>query len=300
MRSKFWIVAVVALFLSMLGVGYFLRSGVSAPALESAPVSIAPVPVPEPVPAHEVIGASVQGRPIDAYRYGDGMTHLLFVGGVHGGYEWNSVALAYAFMDYLDANPSVIPAGITVSVIPSLNPDGVYKVIGKDGRFAIEDVPMETDHSPGRFNAHDVDLNRNFDCKWKPESMWRSKVVSAGTEPFSEPEAAALRDFVAKEKPDAVIFWHSKANSVYASECEGGILPATLGMMNAYANASGYTPVRTFDSYAVSGDAEGWLASIGIPAITVELKTHEAIEWDKNLAGVKALFELYTKEEVPL
>jgi hypothetical protein len=63
--------------------------------------------------------------------------------------------------------------------------------------------------------------------------------------------------------------------------------------MDTYANASGYPPVDSFSAYEVTGDAEGWLASIGIPAITVELKTHDAIEWERNLAGIQALFSLY-------
>ena len=50
--------------------------------------------------AHAVIGTSVEGRTIDAYTYGDGDTNLLFVGGIHGGYEWNSVLLAYEMMDH--------------------------------------------------------------------------------------------------------------------------------------------------------------------------------------------------------
>ena len=37
---------------------------------------------------------------------------------------------------------------------------------------------------------------------------------------------------------------------------------------------------------------DGWLASIGVPAITVELSSHESVDWDKNLAGVKALLML--------
>ncbi len=63
--------------------------------------------------------------------------------------------------------------------------------------------------------------------------------------------------------------------------------------MNAYAKASGYAAVPAFTSYPVTGDAEGWLASIGIPAITVELRTHQTVEWEQNLAGVKALFAHY-------
>ena len=63
--------------------------------------------------------------------------------------------------------------------------------------------------------------------------------------------------------------------------------------MNAYSRASGYPAVKSFDAYETSGDAEGWLASIGIPTVAVELKTHETIEWEQNLAGVMALFEYY-------
>jgi len=261
---------------------------------------VVPTPIVKEVPEYKVIGKSVEGRNIESFTYGegDGDKHLLFVGGIHGGYEWNSVLLAYGAMDYLKANPTSIPSNMTVTIIPSANPDGVYKVIGKEGRFALADVPKEAPATPGlgRFNAHNVDLNRNFDCKWKPESTWRSKVVSAGTAPFSEPEAIAIRDFVVANKPDAVIFWHSQANAVYASECTKGVLPETLDIMNAYAVAAGYQAIKSFDAYPVSGDAEGWLASINIPAITVELKTHETIEFDKNLAGIKALFNYYSQK----
>ena len=180
-----------------------------------------------------------------------------------------------------------------MTVVPSANPDGVYKVIGKIGRFTSADVPSGISTVPGRFNAHGIDLNRNFDCKWKPKSTWQNKIVSGGTKPFSEPEAVVIRNFVLENNPEAVVFWHSQSNAVYASQCEAGILPETLNIMNVYSRASGYPAVPSFDAYETSGDAEGWLASIGIPAITVELKTHETIEWEQNLAGIKAILEYY-------
>ncbi len=274
----------------LLGAGIFAVVRLRAPEPEQPQA-----PEAEDVFVRTTIGASVEGRTLEAYTYGEGDTHLLFVGGVHGGYEWNSVLLAYQFIDYIEANPSVVPSGLSVTVIPSANPDGLYKVVGKEGRFAAADVSVSPDIlASGRFNARGVDLNRNFDCKWKPESTWRSQTVSAGTSAFSEPEAAALRDFILKNTPDAVVFWHSQSNAVYASECAAGILPKTLDVMNTYANASGYPPVASFDAYEVTGDAEGWLASINIPAVTVELSTHETVEWERNLAGAKALFQLYT------
>jgi hypothetical protein len=242
---------------------------------------------------HTVIGRSVEGRDIDAYTYGFGPKHLVVVGGIHGGYEWNSIVLAYRLKDYFDVNIESIPENVTLTIVPSANPDGLYKVTGKEGRPTSADIPEGKDTSIGRFNANKVDLNRNFDCKWQATSTWRSAKVSAGTEPFSEPETWAIKDFVEKNKPTSFVFLHSQSGAVYASQCEDGILPETLNIMNTYAKASGYKAVPVFEAYQTTGDSEAWLATLGIPAITVELTTHETLEWEKNLAGVKALLEYY-------
>lgn len=286
-------VLVAVAVIAVLGGGTFvwqLSRGTSAPVVP-APV----VKVPDTSPRHTVIGSSVEGRTIDAYTYGTGATRLAFIGGMHGGYEWNSVLLAYDLMDYLTANPLSIPANLSVTVIPDANPDGVYKVIGVTGRFTIPDVPTGVNLVSGRFNADAVDLNRNFDCKWQPKSTFLGKVTSAGSSAFSEPEARAIRDFVLADTPKAMVFLHSKSGAVYASQCEAGILPQTLEIMGVYARAAGYQAIKSFDAYPITGDAEGWLASIGIPAITVELTTHETVEWEQNLSGIKALLEYYKK-----
>jgi predicted deacylase len=287
LSAKLIIVGAIAILAVALGVFFMLRGR------EEADEPIVATTTPETV-RHAVIGTSVQGRPIESFSYGTGTTTLLFVGGIHGGYEWNSILLAYTAMDHLTANPELIPKNLTVTIVPNANPDGVFKIIGKEGRFALADVPA-VDASAGRFNANGVDLNRNFDCKWQATSTWRSQTVSAGTSAFSEPEARAIRDIVLAERPIAVVFWHSQSNAVYASECEAGILPGTRTLMTTYASAAGYPAVDTFDAYAITGDAEGWLASQGIPAVTVELSTHQTIEWEKNLAGMKALFAAYAR-----
>jgi hypothetical protein len=241
------------------------------------------------------IGSSVEGRAISAYEFGTGETQLLFVGGVHGGYEWNSVVLAEELITFLESDDSSIPTGMKITIIPNLNPDGVHEVLGTTTGFTATDALAiaPTAVAAGRFNANNVDLNRNFDCRWAPTSSWRGATVSAGSAPFSEPEARALRDYVLSTTPDAVVFWHSQANTVYASECENGILPGTLALMNTYASAASYNTVEKFDAYPITGDAEGWLASIGIPAVTVELEGRTTSEWTRNIAGIKATLDLY-------
>jgi len=244
-----------------------------------------------------VIGQSVEKRDIVVHTFGSGPKQILFVGGVHGGYEWNSVMLAEAMINYFTDNLDTIPENLTVAVIPVLNPDGLAIVAnGKTADLTTTDITNWSNDGRGRFNAHNVDLNRNFDCKWKSEATWRSKNISAGTSAFSEPEAKALRDYVTTTSPSAVVFWHSVAGAVYASECEGGILSTTLDIMNTYAEAGQYGAVPIFDAYPITGDAEGWLASIGIPAITVELETRESIEWVRNLAGTKSILTYFSTQ----
>ncbi len=252
-----------------------------------------PAKIAEPeIAKHKIIGYSAQNRPIESHTFGTGEKLLVFVGGIHGGYEWNSSLLAWEFIDYFEKNPKSIPENLSVAIIPALNPDGLAKITGKDGRFTIADIP-EGNNETGRFNANNVDLNRNFDCNWQPKGLWRQKEVSAGTAPFSEPESKAIRDFVLQNNPAAVLFWHSQSNAVYGSMCNNDMMPETRVILNAYANVSGYAAVDTFDNYQITGDATDWLASINVPAISVELSTHNTIEWTKNLAGITALFNYY-------
>ncbi len=289
-----------ALFLLVTLGLIFMTFTEEEPVLESAPVEPEPelISAPSvPTTTQKTIGSSVKGRSIEAYSFGTGETNLLFVGGVHGGYEWNSILLAYEMIDHFATDSSSIPENVTVHIIPNLNPDGLFVATLLEGRFEATDILNNDMHTSGlgRMNANDVDLNRNFDCKWAPESSWRSKTVSAGTAAFSEPEAQALKNYVAEISPASVVFWHSKANNVYASECENGVLPETLALMSAYADAASYGAVPVFDAYPITGDAEGWLASIGIPAVTVELETRTSIEWDRNLAGTTAILNMYGK-----
>lgn len=254
-------------------------------------------PEEEPFVSYKILGKSVENRDIEVYEFGSGATSILLVGGVHGGYEWNSVILAETMIEHFMENPDLIPDNLTVSIIPVLNPDGLAVVTGGQSKnITAQMVTNWNADGQGRFNANAVDLNRNFDCKWQPKASWRNNSTSAGATAFSEPEARVLRDYVQSINPSMVVFWHSVAGNVYASECEAGVLPLTLEAMTAYSTAGNYGAVPIFDAYPVTGDAEGWLASIGIPAITVELETRNSIEWKRNLSGTLAIFDLFITE----
>ena len=247
--------------------------------------------------ANEVIGQSVEGRDITAYHFGTGDTDLLFVGGIHGGYSWNTALVSYELMDYLEANPEKIPTNVSITVIPALNPDGLYEVVKKEGRFEARDIPSNADTVAGRFNARDVDLNRNFDCDWKASGTWQSRAVSGGSAAFSEPESMAIKTYIEANEPSAVVVYYSAAGGVFASNCHSDVLPETLELTNEYAEASGYKAYEEFDFYSITGDMVNWLAKEGIPAISVLLTNHTNVEWAENQAGIEALLAHYAEAE---
>lgn len=301
--NKNIIIALVVIIILIIG-GYFLTRG-SSQDVSTIETQEETDDVPEPSEVEEevqeqesVIGSSIEYNDIYVHHYGDfkGDTELLFVGGIHGGYSWNTVLVAYETIDWLEANPEVIPEGIQVSVIPVLNPDGLEKIVGSTDRFSASDAPSSVEATiPGRFNANEVDLNRNFDCDWQPSGTWQSTTVSGGDSAFSEPESQAFRDYIEANNPDAVVVWYSSAGGVFASNCHDGILPETDTITNLYADASGYPAYEDFNFYEITGDMVNWLASENIPAISVLLTTHEDVEWSKNKAGIEALLAYYAE-----
>ncbi|MBZ0287874.1 MAG: hypothetical protein K8I30_09695, partial [Anaerolineae bacterium] len=104
-----------------------------------------------------VIGQSVQGRDIVAWRFGDGEHIVLLVGGIHAGFETNTIVLVNEMIAHFQGTPADVLPGITLLLIPVANPDGL--VLGRE--------------SQGRFNANNVDLNRNWGCEWSATAYWQ-------------------------------------------------------------------------------------------------------------------------------
>ncbi|HRQ40102.1 MAG TPA: M14 family metallopeptidase [Chloroflexota bacterium] len=250
-----------------------------------------PLPLPTPSPT-TTIGFSVAGRPIVSYRFGLGPEAIILVGGIHGGYEWNTISLAHEMIDYFGKHPELIPASITLHIILAANPDGQFLITGHNGRPATDDIPPDMDTLPGRFNTNGVDLNRNWDCNWSETAVWRDQTISGGPYPFSEPESQSLRDFLLAQQPLLVVFWHSAANGVFASGCPGAF-PPSLQMASLYGQAAGYPVYEHFYHYPVTGDAGDWLATQNIPSFSVELKNHTDADFSQNLAGTVALLAHY-------
>jgi hypothetical protein len=246
--------------------------------MPTRPISAA---LPSDVPSGDTaqaftFGTSVEGRALTGLRLGSGSRVLMLVGAVHGGFEVNSIELIEALATHFQANPADLPPDTALVLIPMLNPDGVAR-----GRVL-----------EGRFNANAVDLNRNWPCGWQAEAYFRDQVVSAGSQPLSEPETAALAALIQTLQPSAVLFYHAAASGVFAGNCGGDVgsqaLAATVG------TAAGYDFGAAFSAYPVTGTAPAWVNSLGIPAADVELASATDPEFERNLAGVLAALDWLT------
>jgi len=251
---------------------------IAPPPERSTPQSDAPVPtliLPTltafPDDDFFALGQSVEGRTIWAWQFGEGERTIVLVGGIHGGYEANTVLLSEMLVEHFRRSPEDVLPGIRLVIVPSANPDGTERGRGLEGRF----------------NARGVDLNRNWGCEWSEEATLRERPVDPGPRPFSEPETLALRSFFISVEPDAVIFYHSAVGGVFMGAC--GNEPAAGWMGRLLAEATGYPYYREFHYYEVTGDASNWLAERGVPAAILELYSQDEPEFDENLRGVMAL-----------
>jgi len=221
----------------------------------------------------EIIGMSVEGRAITAIRFGTGTRIVTLIGGIHGGWEANTVMLMEALTAHFRDNPEDIPVQTSIVIIPAANPDGLIR-----GRTP-----------EGRFNANGVDLNRNWSCEWSPDARWRDQAVNPGRAPMSEPETQALAAYLLRTRPAAALFFHSAANGVFAGGCDGDHGSALLARV--FGEAAPYPFESEFTAYPVTGTEAEWADGQGIPAADVELINATDMDFERNLRGVIAVLE---------
>lgn len=221
-----------------------------------------------------IIGYSVEGRPLEMFKFGNGESVRLIIAGIHGGYEYNTTDLAYALIQEITAVPELIPENVTLYILPSLNPDGLAHSHGYAGRA----------------NANNVDLNRNWELywsqTWNPDGCWQYLPISGGTSPLSEPEVASLDQFITHKKPTAVISYHSAALGIFSGGSPDLTISDSLAESIAAVAPYPYPPIQT--NCEMTGQFIDSLAYRSIPAVDIELSNHKDIELEDNFNILRA------------
>ena len=154
--------------------------------------------------AMQSIGTSLEGRPLGALKIGRGPAML--VNGTQHAREWIAAMVTTCVADRLvrdyDSDPKIraLVDHNTVWVVPVANPDG-YQYSWSDKRYWRKN----------RRNEVGVDLNRNFAVAWGGAGSSKNERAETyrGPYAFSEPESAALRDLVVRERVIQHIDFHA-------------------------------------------------------------------------------------------
>jgi hypothetical protein len=226
-----------------------------------------------------VIGRSAGDVEIEAVGFGAGENVVVLVGGLHAGFAPSTVTVGEQAIAYFSENLAEVPENVRLFVIVNANPDS----------------PLDPGNLPGRLNANGVDLNRNWDCRWQEDTQISGQFVAGGggPAPFSEPEVAALSDFLLEQRPAAVVFWEARvANGLVSPGSCGDEPKVSQPLAATYGEAAGYR-VGDFEALTqqtVNGDSTNWLDEQEIPAVSVLLQDYvELVDWEDNLAGILAV-----------
>ncbi len=236
-----------------------------------------PTPFAFSVEPSDVIGYSVEGRPIDVYSFGQGESKYLIVAGIHGGYEGNTIALANQLMLYITEHPEVVPSGDTLYVIPDMNPDAAAR-----GRNA-----------DARVNANGVDLNRNFPTQnwmpnWDHTHCWNDRPTTGGAYGGSEPETQAVMNFILHHRIRAMISYHSAALGVFPGGDPWQEASQELASQLAKTTNYPYPPIDIGCVY--TGTLADWAVQNNVSAaVDMELSTHQSTDFNLNLQALKVL-----------
>ncbi len=147
-----------------------------------------------------VIGKSGQGREIVAtqiYRPEvKAVKEVLLVFAIHGyedAYDRDGELLVHLADNLIHYFGVYLPYEYAITIVPLANPDGL--------------IEGETNNGPGRAQITlGIDINRDFDYNFVSDvSLERHKTMA---EPFSSPEAQALRDLVLSKEWEFIMDFH--------------------------------------------------------------------------------------------
>lgn len=234
----------------------------------------------------EVVGDSLEGRTIRALRIGDGSDRptTVFMGTQHAR-EWISTMVAMCLADTLvrdygnDPDVTALVDAEDVIIVPVANPDG-YELTWNGERYWRKNTR----------DGHGIDLNRNWSFDWGVDDGSSDETDSnnyRGPEAFSEPETAALRDYMLGVPGiDTFVDLHSFGQKIlFPYGCRTDIAPdhdeheaMGLGLFEVISDVhdSEYDVQAGSSWYPACGVAPDWFyGELGAYSFTIELRPRE-------------------------
>lgn len=197
----------------------------------------------------EVIGHSVQGKPIHVRKFGTAGEVTLLIAGLDG-----EDRIAVKWIDTLSQRLGEAPEMIAnrqIILLRDANPDGLTR--------------KQT------ANDHGVELNRNF-----PTPAYRPGATS-GAGPASEPETRAILEVLYRDKPSRVIHVQSAGRSEVAANSAAEQLAVTLQQGRQLRQ-------QAWDQAQVAGSLEEFATTI-LAAEVLSMKLATGDDWRSAAIG---------------
>lgn len=236
----------------------------------------------------KTIGNSVSGLPIFAYTIGHGARNVLVLGTTHGN-EVGTRKLVHKLLNVIWQKRTDL--AFTFHAIPLLNPDGYLQALLQPDYFSGGRV--------GRFNAHDVDLNRNYPTSsFSQTAIWsrgdnyqEHVVVNAGDHPLSEPESLALLGYVRQNNISLIISYHSVGGDIV---CSADKLAKNL--THAYCQLTGFSwqSDRDWQQLNQTGTLKEWCEEHKISFMEIENSCRWGSDWKKQNLAISNLISQLT------
>jgi len=184
-----------------------------------------------------IAGKSVQNKKIEYLKIGTGKNTIFYLAAIHGD-EAQGTPTVLKLAEHLQNNPQLLENKKAI-ILSEANPDGVIL--------------------KQRFNAHNIDLNRNFPAKNRENNE------KYGFKALCEPESKIIYKLLKKYKPRIIVSLHQPAPNKpgwidydgdakelaerMAFACDMpvykyGSMPGSLG---SYASQKLNTPIITFE-----------------------------------------------------
>ncbi len=256
------------------------------------------------------IGNSLLSRKIPMLSLGEGEKSVFYIGAHHAS-EWVCTPVLLKFMceaaDYEQKGGYVYGSSLgflcrqrTLNVLPMLNVDGVeLQIHGEDTQNPLRERLVRAnggeDFSHWQANGRGVDLNHNYNAGFAEYKKLERELGIIGCAPTrfsgeyaeSEPEVAAVCNYLRFTAPSLVLSLHSQGEVIYAPNYEcvrhGAQIAERLSALTGYKRE----PPCKLASYG--GLCDWYTAEMKLPAYTFECGSGE------NPLPVSAAADIYRK-----
>ncbi|QTN00243.1 peptidase M14 [Sediminibacillus dalangtanensis] len=241
----------------------------------------------------EIIGESVEGRPLYALKVGTGRAKVL-LNGSHHAREWLTsyllMQMAEAYTQAWSSKENITGFDVrdllnraSIWFIPMVNPDGVNLV--QKGAEATQQPDAvlrfndyRTDFSGWKANIRGVDLNRQYPAGWetiKPSADSPGPMNYKGPHPLSEPEAKAVYQFTKKHRFHIAAAYHSSGEEIYWKyKIDGNLLAISHEIAKRISEKTSYRLVDPGPDPSGGGYTDWFLTEMKRPAFTPEISPY--------------------------